>query len=285
MLIDLLLLVLGNFAAAASIIFIKASEIDGILFASYRMLVAAVVLTPVFIIGLKKQKLSFGRDVIKPALLPGVILGAHFITWIIAARITLAANATLIVNMVPLVMPPIVFFMMGERVKKAEVVGTAIALTGVVIIGFSDSHLGRQYLRGDLLSFLSMVLLALYMAFAKKNKQQENLYIYMVPLYYIGALFCLFLSFFFTPLYKAVYTGKEILLIVGAGVISTVVGHTLFNYGMRRLPSQIVSLLLLSQFIFAGILAFYFFGEVPPVAFYPAVACISAGTLYTVLKK
>jgi drug/metabolite transporter (DMT)-like permease len=285
MLIDLLLLVLGNVAASASIIFIKASEIDGILFASYRMLVAALVLTPAFILGLKNQKLHFGWNIIKPALIPGIILAVHFITWIFAARITLAANATLIVCMVPLAMPVIVFFMMGDRVKKSELVGTVIALLGVVIIGFSDSHLGGNYLRGDFLAFVSMVLLALYMAYAKKNRQQRNIWIYLVPLYYIGGIVCLLLSFFFTPPHKALYSGREILMILGTGIVSTVIGHTLINYGMRRQPSQIVSLILLSQFIFAGILAFFIFGEIPSIAFYPAVACITAGTLYTILKK
>lgn len=65
--------------------------------------------------------------------------------------------------------------------------------------------------------------------------------------------------------------------------MSTVIGHSINNYGMRKLRGQIVSLLNLTQIIFATLLSFIFLGEIPPAYFYPAALVILSGPLLVIL--
>ena len=136
--IELALLVLANIVGGSSAIMIKASTIHPILQASYRLLFAALFLAPLFFKELKRSGARLSFRLIAPALLPGLALGIHFITWTLGARLTLAGNATVIVTMVPVAMPLFVFMLTRELPRKAEVAGTVVALGGIAILAAYD---------------------------------------------------------------------------------------------------------------------------------------------------
>jgi drug/metabolite transporter (DMT)-like permease len=62
-------------------------------------------------------------------------------------------------------------------------------------------------------------------------------------------------------------------------------GHSIMNWAMLRFPPQVVSILNLGQFIFAGILAFALFGEVPHAIFYATSVLIVAGAVIAILPR
>jgi drug/metabolite transporter (DMT)-like permease len=70
---------------------------------------------------------------------------------------------------------------------------------------------------------------------------------------------------------------------VGLAVIPTICGHSLLNAAMRRIRGQIVSLCNVSQFVFATIMGFLLFGEVPRALFYVACAIVVTGVVIVVL--
>ena len=73
------------------------------------------------------------------------------------------------------------------------------------------------------------------------------------------------------------YSGRDVLLILGLGIIPTVVGHSLVNYAMKHFRGQIVSIINMGQFIFAGLMAYLLWGEVPaPTFFFAAVLLVLA---------
>jgi drug/metabolite transporter (DMT)-like permease len=64
----------------------------------------------------------------------------------------------------------------------------------------------------------------------------------------------------------------------------TLIGHSLMNRAMTKLPPQTVSLFNLAQFIVAGVMAFFLFKEVPGPEFALASALIAIGVLIPILK-
>jgi drug/metabolite transporter (DMT)-like permease len=48
------------------------------------------------------------------------------------------------------------------------------------------------------------------------------------------------------------------------------VGHSLINYAMKHFRGQLVSIINMGQFVFAGIMAYFLFAEVPAPSFYVA---------------
>ncbi|MEW5815838.1 MAG: DMT family transporter [Spirochaetota bacterium] len=282
MLLNILLLLLGVLAASSAVIMIKACSLHPILMASYRLLIAALFLTPLYIKDVKTQKLPFSFKLFRTSIIPGLVLGLHFISWIFGAKLTTVANSTLIVNMLPVVMPFVIFFLIQETVTVIEIIGTVLAMAGVFLLSGLDFRLAGTNFSGDILCFISLLFFALYLGIGKKANKHNSLWIYLVPLYYAGGIFCFIISLFFTNPGRPV--GRwDFLMVVGLGIIPTVLGHSILNYSLKRLRSQLVSLINLGQVLFAGIMGYIFFREVPGVSFYISSAFILSGVVLVII--
>jgi drug/metabolite transporter (DMT)-like permease len=276
MIIRLCLLLFGVIASATAVIMIKASRIPWAELSSYRVLVAAVALAPLFVRDLRRHRAAYGPDHLRGALLPGLLLGLHFLTWVVGARMTTAANASLIVNMVPVAMPFLLLYLIRERLTLGEIGGVVLAVGGMALLTASDAHVSAESMRGDLLCFGSMLLYATYMAFGRKNRHYPTIWLYVVPVYLVAGVFCFLVSLTQgSPIHE--YPPKEILLILGLGIIPTVMGHSILNYAMRHLRGQVVALANMGQVIFVGMLDWIISGRVPSWALYLAGVPVVAG--------
>jgi drug/metabolite transporter (DMT)-like permease len=266
-----LVLVFGVFACSTAVIMIKArpGTLDPVLLAALRLFVAAIALTPLMLRDLRRFPGRLGRRQLAATLLPGLLLGAHFVSWIIGVGYTKAVNASLIVNMVPVVMPLLMFALVRERVTAGELLATAIAMGGVALLGWTDFDASPQYLLGDAICFGSMLLMAVYLALGRRNRAFASLWLYMVPLYWTAGVLCFLASLFFVNPFRA-YSPLEIGLILGLGLVPTVMGHSILNYSMKHLRGQVVSILNLGQFVLAGVMAYFIYAESPSWSLYVA---------------
>lgn len=273
--LDYLILHAGIFAGASAVVFIKLSHMHPILLSAGRLLVAALLLSPLFMREYRRHRAAHLFR-LKDTLLPGLALAFHFIFWIQGARLAGSANGSLVVNLVPIAMPFFLYALFRERLTRMEWGGTAVAMAGLLLLGFSDFHLGREYLKGDALCFLSMLFLAGYMALARRNRHFPSLWLYVTPLYFCAGLFCLVLGLAVARP-TTWPSGREWLLVFLLGLVPTIVGHSAINHAMKHLRGQSVSVLLMGQFIYAGILGYFFFAEIPAPFFYVASTLLVAG--------
>lgn len=267
--LNTLLLLISVLAVSTAIIMIKASTLHPVLLASLRLLVATVALLPIFVRDLRKHRAAYTVTHMRASLLPGLILAAHFISWIVAARMTPTANASLIIGLVPIAMPFFLAALAHERLTRTEILATVVALSSVVFLTASDLNLTPQYFWGDLLCFISMLFYAFYMALGRKNRHFPTVWLYLVPLYFVAGVVCFVIALFFVNPFQP-YSSREILLILGLGIVPTVIGHSLVNYAMKHFRGQLVSIINMGQFIFAGFMAYLFFAETPRWTFYVA---------------
>jgi len=277
----LALLVFGNICCASAVIMIKLSGEHAMLLAAYRQLLAALLLSPLFLRDIRRSGLPL-KTCLRTALLPGLALGLHFISWITAARMTPAVNASLIVNLVPIVMPFMLLFMVGERLHRNEVIATALALAGLLVLTGGGFRVDRASFVGDMLCLLSMLLLGFYLVLARINRRMPTIWLYVVPVYFIGGITAFLAAL---PVINPVktYAANDIALIVGLALIPTVIGHSILNRSMKHLRGQVVSLFNMSQFVFAGIMAYFLLQETPASRFYPASAILVCAVLLVVL--
>lgn len=281
MLIQYLLLLLASLAMSSSLIFIKSSEENYLWLAAWRLLLATLIMSPVFFRELRRRP-DFDRRLLRLAIVPGWMLALHFVSWIPGARLTLAANASLIVNMVPLALPFILHGMLGERLTRREGVGTGVALAGVVYLALADYQADADHFRGDLICFGSMLVLCLYMALARRNNRRfPSVWLYIVPLYLSAGLFCVVcaLATGQRPMDGGTYTAREVGMILGLAIVPTVIGHSLLNNAMKRLRGQTVALINQLQTVFAAVLAYLFLAEEPRGSFYLAAILILGGAV------
>ncbi len=281
----ILLLIFGIFCCSTAVLMIKASRVDPILLSALRLAVAVIALTPLFLSDLKKHRDAYSWRQVRATLLPGAVLAAHFISWIIGARMTPAANSTLIVNFIPIVMPFMLLGAVGERLTRNEWLATAIALIGVLLLVGSDFNVSAQHFWGDVICFGSMLAVTCYLVLGRRNAHFPSLWLYVVPLYAFSAVCCAITWLIFgSGGVPGVFNGREILLVLGLGLIPTVMGHSILNISMKHLRGQVVSIINMGQFIFAGVLAFLIFREIPHWSFYAAGALIVGGAILALLK-
>ncbi len=283
-----LLLLIGVYCCSTSVIFIKIGSTDPVVLSAYRLLIGGAVLIPFAIKALKKAGNVSLKDLFRRTIVPAAFLGIHFIIWIMGARLTPSANASLIVNMVPVVMPLLLLLVVHEKINRAEAVGTALAMAGVLYLGLSDFNLSRQHAIGDFACFLSMLGYAFYLIFARKNKDLPSIYIYVVPVYLMAGLLCLGLAIILELAgADIVWFGEnqamEWTSIIGLALVPTVLGHSLINWAFRLIRGQAIVIINLAQFIFAGIMGFILLKEVPQLTFYISSVMVVVGALVVIL--
>ncbi len=284
MFVTLLVLFFGVIASALSFVFIRESTEAPAMLAAFRVLLAGLVLLPWYLRDRKKLGDSPIQAVIGRSILPGLILGIHFIAWVMGARMTSAANATLIVNLVPVVMPFLMLWFFKERLLKKEILATALALIGMLVLTATDLVISPLSAAGDLLSFVSMLLFAAYLAVARAYAHLPSIWLYVVPVYLVAGVSTFIIACFFSSPIHA-YSMYNLSMILSLAIVSTVLGHTALNFAMQKLRGQTVSIINMSQFIVAGITGYLIYREVPHVSFYVACILVVAATLLVIVNQ
>jgi drug/metabolite transporter (DMT)-like permease len=276
----IMFLVLGEILGALSIYFIKNSTMNPLLLASGRQMTAALILLPLFVREIRQDRDFQWKNLLTP-IIPGILLGIHFITWNMGARMIPGANATLIVTLTPAVTPFFLLILAGERVTKWEGWGSLLAILGSIILAMSDLKLNREFFTGDLLCLISMVTFSIYMVFSKRY--MKGIWTYLVPLYFTGGIFCFLASLMGGNPWQEGLTNQDWIAILGLGLVCTVGSHSIMNWAMKHIRGQIVSLFHTTQFLYAGIIGLIFFGELPEWNFLLAALIILTGLILPIV--
>lgn len=274
------LMLLATLVASSSVIAIKLSTLDPTVLAATRLVVATLALLPSFLWLARAHRSRWKFSDMWLSVPAGVFLAVHFISWNLGARLTIASNASLLVNFVPLAMPILLWFIAREALSRREVVGTVVALVGVGILLVADYQLNRQYFLGDLVCLGSMLTYAAYLVFGRRHRNVPHLLLYLVPVYGVAALVSLGASLVMVPeALPEVMVPREFLLALYMGLGPTVVGHSLFNLCLKHLRGQQIGLLNQAQFLWATVMAWLILAEVPNWSFVPAALLLSAGAV------
>lgn len=284
MFLRFLLLFLGVFACSTSAVFIRSSSTDPFVLTALRLLIAFIFLLPVFVMQLRRFPGSFTGAHLRRTHAPAAVLAFHLMSWTLGARMTVVAQATLIVNLVPIALPFFLVWIASEKVNRTEIAGTALAIVGLLTLSAKDAISGNGSLAGDVVCFGSMLLFALYLALGRRNRDFPSIWLYVIPVYGQAALICLLVAL---PRLGSFQVGslREWSIMAGLAAIPTVCGHSLLNAAMRRIRGQIVSLCNVSQFVFASVMGYFLFGEVPRALFYVASSIVVAGVVIVVLAS
>lgn len=255
---------------------------DPALLGATRLFFASVLLLPICLRDLKRFPHLEVWRLFKVAFPAGCFLAIHFVTWNAGVRGTLVVHASLIVNMVPVVLPVILWLTHREKINRVEILATLISIAGISWLAVHDYHFSKEYLIGDLVCFGSMVLFAVYLSLGRKNRDSESIFLYVVPVYMIASIICFLVSI---PRWTTmpVPDGYDFGIALCLALIPTIIGHTLINYCMRHLRGQVVGIMNVGQFVFAGIFAFFLFGETPQFTFYIVSICVVSACVMVVL--
>ncbi|MDP6637177.1 MAG: DMT family transporter [Phycisphaerae bacterium] len=282
------LLLGGVWACATAIIFIRLSTTPPMLLTGLRLLGASIVLSPLCVRDFRKHRGKLGWGDLRMTMIAGAAMGLHFTSWIMGARLANPTNASLIVNMVPAVLPLMLFVMVRERVTRGELKATGLVMAGVCILGAWDFHVSAENFTGDAICFGSMLIFCLYLTLGRRNRHFATIWLYVVPLYFFGGCLALAMGVFIelgvlgAPMSWSV---REILLIAALTIIPTVMGHSILNYSVKHMRGQLVGIINLFQFVFVGVMAWCVGEKTPAWTIVPAAALVLGGAIIAVKSQ
>ena len=210
----------------------------------------------------------------------GLLLGAHFATWIPSLRFTTVASSTALVATQP-VWAALIARRRGVVIPRSAWVGIGIALVGVVVLTGVDLSVDPRHLIGDALALAGAVLAAAYVTVSESARRTVSTATLTTGLYATSALMLLALCLVLQqPL--AGYPAQAWVLIGLLTVGAQLLGHTLINKVLSTTSATVVSLAILLEMPGATIIAALALGQVPPLAIIPAVVLMFTGIVMVI---
>ncbi|MFO7952557.1 MAG: DMT family transporter [Bacillota bacterium] len=272
-------------AVSFAAIFIKLSEAPALAIAFYRLFFTLVLLLPGFLLRQRKELRFINTTDIWKIFISGFFLAAHFYLWIASLSYSPVVVAVVLVSLHPILVAVAGRFLLGDQIPSRFIPALIIVLIGTVAIATESIGLPENLpteLRGILMAFGGAAMMAGYLLVGRHLRQRLSTTVYAGGTYAAASLFLLIIAIF-TQVPLLDYPGREFLIFAALAVIPTLLGHTVFNWALKRVRASLVSLLYLGEPLGATILALIILGEVPSPLQITGGAAILTG-LYLVIK-
>ena len=264
-----------------SSIFIRWSDAPALVIAAYRMLFASLMLLPFAVIHREAQFKFLDRKTVSWLLVIGLVLALHFATWITSLGMTSVASSTILVTSHPLLVGAVSILLFKES-GKWTAIGVTVGFAGVVFISLMSMQDGSW--DGNLLAFIGGVFAGVYILAGRVLRKKVNLIAYAFIIYLSAAVFLFAAAFILgEPVWP--YPWQEIALFLLLAGVSTILGHTVYNWSLKYVTAPLVSASLLGEPILASLLAAVLLAELPSPYIFIGGALILIGVLFVLYDE
>jgi len=234
---------------------------------------AMVLIAPA--IARKDELRRLTRSQVKHSCLAGLLLAAHFSTWVTSLTYTSVASATALVCL-QVGWVVLLGRLLGVRSSRQVWAGLAVALAGVLVVSGVDFTISTRALAGDGLALIGGVFAAGYTIAGGKARQQMSTTAYTSICYSTSALLLLGAAAI-GGVQLWGYDKESWLLVIAVTVVAQLLGHSIFNHLLATVSPTVVSLTLLLEVPGAALLAGVLLNQAPPLAAYGGLALICLG--------
>lgn len=273
---DLALLALAVAAVSTSAPLIREAAVPALAIAFWRNALAAGALSP----GLafrRRELAQLGRGERSKSIAAGVLLAAHFATWIPSLSYTTVASSVALVCTQP-VWAAALARARHEAVPRRVWTGIALALAGVILLTGVDLTFSSRALLGDGLALAGGMLAAAYVTVGADVRRTVSTTVY-TGLCYATAAGVLLFACLAGGQALAGYSARSWACIAAVTIGPQFLGHSVFNRVLRTTSPTVVSVAVLFEIVGATLLAAWWFGERPHAAALPAAGLIVAGVI------
>jgi drug/metabolite transporter (DMT)-like permease len=205
----------------------------------------------------------------------GLLLAAHFATWVPSLRFTTVASSTALVATQP-VWAALIARRRGVLIPAPAWLGIGVSLVGVVVLTGIDFALTPRALIGDALALAGAVLAAWYVSVGERVRATTSTPVYTMVCYAVAAAgLVALIAALRVPL--AGFAARDWLLILAITAGAQLLGHTVVNRVLATTSATVVSLAILFEMPGSTLIAAAWLGQVPPLAIIPAVLLLFAG--------
>jgi drug/metabolite transporter (DMT)-like permease len=272
---DAVLVTIALFAVSTSGPLMAATAVPAQAIAFWRNAMAAGVLLPVALVTCRQELRALDRRERRWALLAGVLLAAHFGTWIPALDYTSVASATALVATQP-VWAALLSGLRGAPVGRPVWIGIGVAISGALLLTGVDLSLSGRALFGDALAIAGGAFAAAYMVAGAEVRRSVSTTTYTFLCYSTCALVMLPVCLIGRQA-LAGYEAEDWLKLLAITAGAQLLGHSLFNVVLRSISPTVLSLTILLEIPGAALIAAVFLDQTPPLLAVPAAVLLIAG--------
>lgn len=248
----------------------------------WRNLVGALVMMP-FALARGEWRSKAQKSAIGWSILAGVLLATHFICFFWAMKLTSVATGTALTATQP-IFAAIFIKLAGGHIPKKSIGGMVIAFTSVVVITGIDFNLSIQAFQGDLLAVIAGAVGAGYMIIGANSQKIISTSTFTTVCYST----CAVLIFPVAILTNSNLTGyaiSEWVLLAGLIIGAQFLGHTLFNFSLKRVSPAVVSLVVFFEVPVSALIAYFWLGQQPPAGTIPGIIGLLFGCSLFVFRS
>lgn len=248
----------------------------------WRNLVGALVMMP-FALARGEWRSKAQKSAIGWSILAGILLATHFICFFWAMKLTSVATGTALTATQP-IFAAVFIKLAGGHIPKKSIGGMVIAFTSVVVITGIDFNLSIQAFQGDLLAVIAGAVGAGYMIIGANSQKIISTSTFTTVCYST----CAVLIFPVAILTNSNLTGyaiSEWVLLAGLIIGAQFLGHTLFNFSLKRVSPAVVSLVVFFEVPVSALIAYFWLGQQPPAGTIPGIIGLLFGCSLFVFRS
>jgi drug/metabolite transporter (DMT)-like permease len=253
-------IIIGVISVSLSAILVKLSNAESGVIAFYRMLFSVLIMSPIFFMKYKSELKQLNRKEWMFTSIAGIFLAFHFILWFESLNYTSVASSTVLVTLQPVFALAGTYLFFKEAISLKAIVATIVAIGGSVLIAWGDFKVSGDAFYGDILALIACALVTGYFLFGQEVRKQLSLITYSMVVYSVSTIvlfaYVLFAGQSFVP-----YDSTEWILFLLLAVVPNLLGHNLFNWAIKYVSTNIISISILFEPIGAAILAYFIFNE------------------------
>lgn len=253
---------IGIVAISTGSILVRLAQAPALAQGTWRMLLAAMLLTPWAGPKLAREWGALSRGELVMLCLSGVALALHLATWITSLSYTSVASSVILVTTNPIFVGLASHYLLRERVGRRRVLAIVVALVGSTIVSYGDLRLSGQALLGDALALLGALLMSAYILLGRAVRRKLSTLAYVWPCYGVAGLLLLILTVASGQPLLGYDRGTFLALFLLALVPQTL-GHSTLNWALGHVSPILVTLAILGEPVGASILALLVLGESP----------------------
>lgn len=248
----------------------------------WRNLVGAVMMMP-FAIARGEWKTKAQLNAIRWSILAGTLLATHFICFFWAMKLTSVATGVALTATQP-IFAALFIKLAGGHIPKKSIGGMVIAFLSVVAITGIDLNISVRAFQGDLLAVFGGAVGAGYMIIGASAQKVISTSTFTTVCYSTCAIL-IFPVVILTNSDLTGYSGTQWLLLAGLIIGAQFLGHTLFNFTLKRVSPAVVSLVVFFEVPVSALLAFAWLGQQPPAGTIPGIIGLLFGCTLFVLRS
>ena len=275
-------LLIGILCISIFPVIVRMNLTSGLISAFYRMAIATVIILP-FALYKKKLKLE-NIKMLLPMMVCGILFASDIAVWNISIQNSTATQATLLTNLSPIWVGVFSLIFLKFRPRKSFWLGTLIALIGMTVFVGVDTILNLQLDFAFFLGVLSGVLYALYILVSKSVLEKLEVITFITYSMIFSTIFLLIINVAFGEQFFG-FSNKAWISLFVQGIVCQLIAWLLISYSTQKMRATRVSLSLLSQAIFATILAAIFVNEKITSVQMIGSVIILAGIATTIYEK